>query len=280
MLARDSQFSRRLGAETQEHEPVALAKFVKVDAAADVAVADKRDTQIEDALHFCVKHIARQTVVWYRVAQHTARPAALFVHCHGVAAARHLVGERQAGGAGADDANRLRAGFRPGVRQAQLSRQAPVAQEPFHGIDRHGAVLVAACAQAFAGVRTDTANCGGQRISFCEQPPRLVVGLVQAQPDLLVLSDKAQPPPHVAAVGALRLARWQLLQLPRQRLEWLCVHGGGFISAGHGVSRRRIHSPSRASHPARCPRRDSRQGSRCIPGSVCAGIHSCRTHFR
>ncbi len=134
---------------------MALAELSDGHVAADSSVQLQRDAEVEDALDFPVQDMGREPVVGDAVAQHAACHFMLIVDRHRVSAARHLIGEREAGGAGADHPDALLLRIALELFQRQLRGDRPVPQEALERVDRHGTVLLGAVAAALAGMRAN-----------------------------------------------------------------------------------------------------------------------------
>ncbi len=153
------------------------------------------------------------------MSEHAARLIVLLVDRHVVPPTRHLVRERQAGRARAYYADRFCVSLVGDTGELQFPGQSPVAEKSLHRIDGHRTFLFPAAAQVLAGMGTDAAGRGRQRVELNNSLPCLVIGLIQAEPVFLTLGDDAEPAANVAAAGAPRLARRQLLELSRVNLE-------------------------------------------------------------
>ena len=117
VIARNAEPASGLCAEAQEQHVVAFAQFLEADVDADVDAALQRDAHAEQSFDLGIEHVARQPVIGDRVAQHAARHLVLFVDRYAVAAARHLVGKRQARRSGTHDPDRVGPGFAVRFRQ-------------------------------------------------------------------------------------------------------------------------------------------------------------------
>ena len=169
-VARDVRAFRALRADGQEDGGVGR-EIRRARRGADAHAVHERDPDLREQRDFGVEDRARQAVGRNAVAQHPAGLGPLVEHRHRVAAAREVVGAREARRARADDADARRA-----RRGGRFGRQAPVARfvrdRALDGVDRDGAVERIAVAVRLARVIADAPADGGKRIVLADRAPR------------------------------------------------------------------------------------------------------------
>ena len=88
---------------------VARAQLLESDVAADLAVEPEGDAAVDEDLGAALHHALFQLEVGDAVDQQTADPVVTVVHADLIALLAQLLGSREAGRSGADDADRFRA---------------------------------------------------------------------------------------------------------------------------------------------------------------------------
>jgi hypothetical protein len=221
-----------LGADGHVYEVVLVSQAFERDILTDGHTEPELDAQIGDALDLCIEHVRRQAVVGDAVPQHAAGVGVAVVHDDRVAAAGHLVGEGEAGGAGADDRHGLALGLGLLDRETQVLVDSPVAEEALQGVDGDGTVEVGAVALRLARMRADPAQHGGERVDRREGLPGGPERRRVVDAELLALRDDADPAARIAAGEASGLARRRLgdlgrpegREIHRGRLDPSCHH--------------------------------------------------------
>ena len=96
-----------MSTEADKNRGVFFLEIVHRYVATDHRVHLEFDTHVEDALHFCIKDVLRQSIVRNPVAQHAAGLGESLEHSDRIATPRQLIGARHAGRPGTDHRNLL-----------------------------------------------------------------------------------------------------------------------------------------------------------------------------
>ena len=161
MDAVDRDEARPLGAEAEEHGVVVLAEGLE---AADRGAGVDRDAQHPDLVEFLIEQVGRQAVGRNAVAQLPAGFLQRLEDLDLVTVGAQVIGRREAGWTGADDADPLAGSGRDlGLRVTALG-QAVLGRLGLQRPDEDGTVAAAAHAGRFARRRADQATGQRQRV--------------------------------------------------------------------------------------------------------------------
>lgn len=166
---------------------VALTQYIL-----HLVVEGQRHPGGQDAGNFPIQHVAGQSIGGNAKAQHAAGERARLADLHLMTEPVEVPGARKPGGARAYDQYLLAAGGRGGCR-LPAPGQRLVTKKAFDGVNGDGFIHPGAVAGALAGVITDPAVDGRQRIFFDQGLPGRfkAPGLGQGEPGLNVFTGRA-----------------------------------------------------------------------------------------
>jgi hypothetical protein len=164
-----------VGTDSDKHGVVVTLEVIEGRPLADGRVGLDLHAQVEDALDLRVEDVPRHPVGRDAVAQHPARLVEGLVDRDVVSAPGQLVGAGQPRRARPDDGDLLvvRAAV-VDLRQRQLPLDAPIADEPLHGVDLDRAILLVAVAVILARMRADPPHHRRERVGLHLDAPRAI----------------------------------------------------------------------------------------------------------